>query len=110
MSLILFFLVVFSFSNLEAQVPQHTPRELAKKLYVSLIGTQPSAAELNFLKPKIQAGQKAQAARDIIDQSPSINNGGAFYSVTIKDWATPKFNKQKTTLAPLNDGTDLTII
>ncbi len=105
MSLILFFLLVFSFSNLEAQALQHTSRDLAKKLYVSLTGTQPSAAELNFLEPKIQAGQKAQAARDIIDQLPPINNGGAFYSVTIKDWATPKFNKQKTTLAPLNDGT-----
>jgi hypothetical protein len=104
MSFILLVLMAFRLSNLEAQAPQYTSRELAKKLYVSLTGTQPSALELTFLADKM-AHNKADAARDIIDQKGDINNGGAFYSVTIKDWATPKFNKQKTTLAPLNDGT-----
>ena len=105
MRFIFFFLLMFKVSNSEAQIAQHSSRDLAKKLYISLTGTQPSAAELNFLEPKIQSGLKAEAARNIINQDPPINNGGAFYSVTIKDWATPKFNKQKTTLAPLNDGT-----
>lgn len=106
MRLILGFLVFFiSASATNAQAPQATSRELAKKLYVSLTGTQPISSELNFLEAKIQSGSLAEAARDIIDQNPPISNGGAFYRVTIKDWATPKFNKQKTTLAPLNDGT-----
>lgn len=105
MKIILFAFLLLRLSPADAQIHQQTPRELAKKLYVSLTGTQPSAKELDHIEPKIQSGAKAEAARDIIDQTSPINNGGAFYSVTIKDWATPKFNKQKTTLAPLNDGT-----
>jgi hypothetical protein len=92
-------------NTLLVEASEKSPRELSKKLYISLTGTQPSMAELNYLEPKIARGDYVQAGADIIDQRSSvIKNGGAFYGVTVKDWVTPKFNKQKTTLAPLNDG------
>ncbi len=101
-------------NTLLAEASEKTPRELSKKLYISLTGTQPSKQELDYLEPKISSGEYVEAGRDIIDQRPSvikngvntkvIINGGAFYGVTVKDWVTPKFNKQRTTLDPLNDG------
>ena len=91
---------------LNAQVASEpkSSREIAKKLYISLTGTQPNSSELNYLQTKISNDQYVDAGMDIIDQKGGIQNGGAFYGVTIKDWVTPKFNKQRTTLAPLNDG------
>jgi hypothetical protein len=98
--------LIMASTSLSAQVASDakSPRELAKKLYISLTGTQPNRAELNYLEAKISNNDFVGAGGDIIDQKGGIQNGGAFYGVTIKDWVTPKFNKQRTTLAPLNDG------
>ncbi len=80
-----------------------TPRQLARKLYVSLTGVTPTAAELDMLMVKVSSLNTQSAALDIIDQRNGIKNNGAFYSVTVKDMVTPWTNKAKTTLAPLND-------
>jgi hypothetical protein len=98
-------LIMMSTSIMAQTSSQKSHREQAKKLYTSLTGTQPSAAELDYLEAKVAQGDLVEAGRDIVDQRGGvIKNNGAFYGVTIKDWATPKFNKQRTKLAPLNDG------
>jgi hypothetical protein len=103
MGVLLFTALLLISNSVSSQTSSLTSREKAKKLYISLTGTQPNKSELNHLVGRIDAGQVDQAGVDIIDQKSGIKNGGAFYGVTIKDWVTPKFNKQKTTLAPLND-------
>lgn len=79
------------------------PRQLARKLYIALTGVSPTAAELDKLEIKVGSLNTEGAAYDIIDQKNGITNGGAFYNVTVKDMVTPWTNKQKSTLAPLND-------
>lgn len=86
-----------------SEAQEKEPRQLARKLYISLTGVSPTSDELNKLEQKVSALNTEGAAYDIIDQRNGITNGGAFYNVTVKDMVTPWTNKQKTTLAPLND-------
>jgi hypothetical protein len=78
-------------------------RQQARKLYLSLTGVTPNTAELDALQEKILQKKYQEASLDIIDQRNGMTNGGAFYNVTVKDMVTPWTNKDKTTLAPLND-------
>lgn len=88
---------------LMSEAQDKEPRQLARKLYISLTGVTPTAAELDKLETKVSQLNSEGAAYDIIDQKNGITNGGAFYNVTVKDMVTPWSNKQKSTLAPLND-------
>ncbi|HXH31102.1 MAG TPA: hypothetical protein VNJ01_09845 [Bacteriovoracaceae bacterium] len=95
-------LIMFSnFAAALSMVPAD-PRAQARKLYFSLTGVTPSTRELDLLEVKMESN-KNEAALDIIDQRNEIKNGGAFYTVTVKDMVTPWTNKDGSTLSPLND-------
>jgi hypothetical protein len=100
---ILILSVILASTSAYSQKVEKGPRQLARKLYVSLTGTTPTGAELDKLVEKISAQQLDAAALDIIDQRNGISNNGAFYNVTVKDMVTPWTNKAHSTLEPLND-------
>ena len=63
-----------------------------------IAGVPPSAAVLDAMETEIAAG-RTRAAADIAMDNP------AFYSVTLKNLATPWTNREQTVFAPLNDYT-----
>lgn len=73
-------------------------RRQAKRMYDRLTGTPPTPAMLNQLEPLV-AADPANAALFI------MNNSSTFYSVTLKNFATPWTNRDHTVFAPLNDYT-----
>jgi hypothetical protein len=79
------------------------PREQAKRMYDRLTGTPPSPALLTELENKIVADGELAAALYILD--PASTRSSAFYSVTLKNFATPWTNRDQTVFAPLNDYT-----
>ena len=90
----------------DASTPEtSTPDTLsqAKKLYLSLTGTNPSPVEVNLIAKKIAAGQSFEAAKDIIDSKNGIESNGNFYNVTVKNFATPWTNVDYTKMHPLTD-------
>ncbi len=74
------------------------PREQAKRIHDRLAGVPPTAAVLDAMEAEI-AGGDALAAADIAMEN------SAFYSVTLKNWATPWTNRDGDIFAPLNDYT-----
>jgi hypothetical protein len=102
--LLLAFMVLMIAAPTVAQESK-SPRQLARKLYISLTGVSPSGPELDLLQDKIARGDARVAALDIIDQRAGVKNNGAFYSVTVKDMVTPWTNRDRSTLYPLNDTT-----
>lgn len=78
-------------------------QDQARKLYSSLTGVNPTAAEVNLVANKIAAGKAQEAARDIVDSVNGIDSKGAFYSVTVKNFATPWTNVDYTKMYPLTD-------
>jgi hypothetical protein len=78
------------------------PREQAKRMYDRLTGTPPSPALLDELTPLVQSN-KVNAALYMLD--PSNPRSKDFYSVTLKNFATPWTNRDQTVFAPLNDYT-----
>jgi hypothetical protein len=77
---------------------QAGPREQAKRMHDRIAGVPPSAAVLNQMETEIAAGRTDQAAQIAMDNP-------AFYSVTLKNLATPWTNREQTVFAPLNDYT-----
>lgn len=73
-------------------------RRQAKRMYDRLTGTPPTPAMLDQLEPLV-AADPANAALFI------MNNSSTFYSVTLKNFATPWTNRDHTVFAPLNDYT-----
>jgi hypothetical protein len=73
-------------------------RRQAKRMHDRLAGTPPSPQMLDQLQPMV-AVDPANAAMFI------INNSNTFYSVTLKNFATPWTNRDQTVFAPLNDYT-----
>lgn len=74
------------------------PREQAKRIHDRLAGVPPTAAVLDAMEAEILSGD-ATAAADIAMEN------SAFYSVTLKNWATPWTNRDGDIFAPLNDYT-----
>lgn len=74
------------------------PREQAKRMHDRLAGVPPAAAVLDAMETQIAAGN-AEAAADI-----AMDNS-AFYTVTLKNFATPWTNRDFDVFAPLNDYT-----
>jgi len=81
-----------------AQSAAAGPREQAQRLYDRLAGVPPSAAMLDTLTTDISGGNALTAAGRAMDDP-------AFYSVTLKNFATPWTNRDQTVFAPLNDYT-----
>jgi hypothetical protein len=75
----------------------------ARKLYLSLTGTTPTAAEQNLIAQKIVAGQSFEAAKDIVESKNGMDSRGNFYKVTVKNFATPWSNVDYTKMYPLTD-------
>jgi hypothetical protein len=73
-------------------------RRQAKRMVDRLTGTPPSPQLLDQLEPMV-AADPANAALFI------MNNSSSFYSVTLKNFATPWTNRDQTVFAPLNDYT-----
>src|SRR4030095_8829466 len=73
-------------------------RNQVKRMYDRLAGTPPTPATINALE--------VQAETDLVGTAMSImNNSSTFYSVTLKNFATPWTNRDQTVFAPLNDYT-----
>jgi hypothetical protein len=83
------------------------PRDQAKRIHDRLVGTPPSEATLNQMAALISSTNDTAGAllaanlaidRNRIESSP-------FYSITLKNFATPWTNRDQTVFAPLNDYT-----
>lgn len=79
------------------------PREQAKRMYDRLTGTPPSPQVLDTLENRIGANGLADTAMFIIDDAQP--HSSSFYSVTLKNFATPWTNRDQSVFAPLNDYT-----
>lgn len=71
-------------------------REQALQIHNRVAGVPPTEAVLLQMAAQIDAGQTAEAVKI------AMNNEG-FYSVTLKNMATPWTNRDQTVFAPLND-------
>ena len=82
------------------------PREQAKRMYDRLTGTPPSPEVLTDIAAKAGSGSESDltaTALYIMDKSQAHSDG--FYSVTLKNFATPWTNRDRDVFAPLNDYT-----
>src|SRR5690606_15634708 len=79
------------------------PREQAKRMHDRLTGTPPTPALLDDLEARIQADGATATALYIID--PASARSRNFYSVTLKNFATPWTNRDRDVFAALNDYT-----
>jgi hypothetical protein len=77
-------------------------RRQAKRMYDRLTGTPPSPALLDDLETRV-AASKVDAALHIMSKDQA--HSSSFYSVTLKNFATPWTNRDQTVFAPLNDYT-----
>jgi len=73
-------------------------REQALQIHKRVAGVPPSETVLLQMAAYLDAGQKAQAVQLAM-------NNEAFYSVVLKNMATPWTNREQTVFAPLNDYT-----
>jgi len=79
-------------------------REQAKRMFDRLTGTPPSDAKLTELTNMMTGGSTPQqVALFIMDKDQA--HSSPFYSVTLKNFATPWTNRDQTVFAPLNDYT-----
>ena len=73
-------------------------RRQAKRIHDRLAGIPPSESVLDAMETAIVSGNAIGAAMMAMDN-------GAFYNVTLKNFATPWTNEDQTVFAPLNDYT-----
>jgi hypothetical protein len=82
-----------------------TTRTQAKRMYDRLTGTPPSPTTLDALEQKIDTGTNlTDTALFIVDNNADPASAN-FYSVTLKNFATPWTNRDHDVFAPLNDYT-----
>jgi hypothetical protein len=79
------------------------PREQAHRMYQRLTGTAPSELLLNDLETQVTNRGLAGAAAYMMD--PTLAHSKNFYTVTLKNFATPWTNRDQSIFAPLNDYT-----
>lgn len=82
---------------------QAAARDQAKRIHDRLTGTPPSDALLTQMTTLVQGGNALGAAKLAIDPTNAESKG--FYNVTLKNFATPWTNRDRTVFAPLNDYT-----
>lgn len=78
-------------------------RDQAKRIHDRLTGTPPSDDLLTEMTTLIDGGNARAAALLAIDPTRAESKG--FYNVTLKNFATPWTNRDRTVFAPLNDYT-----
>jgi len=90
---------------LAIQEAQAGPREQAKRIHDRLTGVPATDAMLDAMEQAISAGNQGlvDAAFIAIDGAPGVPANGDFYTVTLKNWATPWTNESQDRFAPLND-------
>lgn len=96
-------LAIASFASWQ-QAAEAGPREQAKRMFDRLTGTPPSPTLLDTLAPQVGGGSQPEltsVALSILDRTQAYSSG--FYSVTLKNFATPWTNRDRTVFAPLND-------
>ena len=81
-----------------AAVAAELERRQAKRIHDRLAGVPPSAAVLDDMEADLVDGNDIDAALTAMENS-------AFYTVTLKNFATPWTNRDRTLFAPLNDYT-----
>jgi hypothetical protein len=74
------------------------PREQAKRMHDRLAGVPPTTAVLDSMTTKIEAGDVVGAAMEAMDNP-------AFYNTTLREFATPWTNRERSVYADLNDST-----
>ena len=74
------------------------PRDQAKRIHDRITGVPPTATVLANMESLISANRALDAAL-VATENP------AFYTVTLKNFATPWTNREQTVFAPLNDYT-----
>lgn len=82
--------------TLGASLAHAGPREQAKRIHDRLAGTPPTAAVLDSMAAKISTGDGLGAAYEAMDE-PS------FYNTTLREFATPWFNRERSVYGELND-------
>ena len=85
--------VIFALS---ASLAHAGPREQARRLHDRLAGTPPSAAVLDSMAAKIAGGDAIGAAYDAM-------NNPAFYNTTVREFATPWSNRDRSVYVDMND-------
>lgn len=90
--------LVIASIGLGASMAQAGSREQATQIHNRIAGVPPSESVLLQMAAQIDAGQVAEAVKIAM-------NNEAFYSVTLKNMATPWTNREQTVFAPLNDYT-----
>ncbi|GMQ83951.1 MAG: hypothetical protein BMS9Abin06_0698 [Gammaproteobacteria bacterium] len=83
-------------------------REQAKRMHDRLTGVQPTAQVLDRMETEITNVDPTAAAMIAMD-GPNNPNSKYFYTVTLKNFATPWTNEAQDVFAPLNDYTALVI-
>ena len=84
--------------SLLASIAMAGPREQALQIHNRIAGVPPSEAVLLQMANLINTNDVAGAVEVAMDNE-------AFYSVTLKNMATPWTNREQTVFAPLNDYT-----
>jgi len=80
------------------------PREQAKRIHDRLTGVPATDSMLDAMEIAISgSGGLEAAALYAIDGAPSEPATGDFYTITLKNWATPWTNEAQDSFAPLND-------
>lgn len=95
-------LAIAAFAPQQAAQADAASRAKAKRMFDRLTGTPPSPALLDILETKV-AADPVDAAMYIMD--PTLSSSSGFYSVTLKNFATPWTNRDQSVFAPLNDYT-----
>jgi hypothetical protein len=96
-------LAIATFASVQQQASaDDQSRRQAKRMFDRLTGTPPSPALLSQLDPMV-AADPVDAALFMMDSTQL--HSSAFYSVTLKNFATPWTNRDQTVFAPLNDYT-----
>ena len=95
---------IFAFASAQQAAADPLSRNQAKRMYDRLTGTPPSPAVLDQLETKVQQVGLADTALFIVDNTADPRSSN-FYSVTLKNFATPWTNRDRTVFAPLNDYT-----
>ena len=99
-----FIAITFSLLLAAANASQAGPREQAKRIHDRLTGVPASDAMLDAMESAIGGGGGlVDAALYAIDGAPGVAATGDFYTVTLKNWATPWTNDAQDVFAPLND-------
>ena len=78
-------------------------REQARRIHDRLTGVPPTEAMLDAMEDAVAGGRAEEAALFAIDGAPGVSANGDFYTVVLKNWATPWTNEAQDSFAPLND-------